>query len=412
MLMVQRHETNGDRPCAFVVSKLLAALPDDKDLREAVSVALAHPVKEVRMYAASGYREYFSSDSARLMKALSAFALGANRYRDLFDGEMKRPYLEREHKDCLHEALTETRGILLNDTPANPAPLNTLSLWDSGRDLYLSTIAVWLSRMPNTKEAETFFARLSAELIAAWKEEGTNDRMDLYSDEVSNFEETLACYLLNASENLAVVIVKQIADVFTKESKEPAGLMLGLMQYATTAQTIDRFWKLWKILADQAIVIPAAQYAGRHPRHTELLQRLYLDLQSPKKDTEEWPLMSNREDKLVWLYESLPTCSESTAFFLRYLNSYGEKAMPRALISIAKKILEDSTALHLGAANVQRLEGLLANRIFGTPVHLKSDPDVRKAVIAILDALVNLGSTAAFFMRDDFATPLRPDAAA
>jgi len=412
MLMMQNHDTNGDRACAFVVSKLLAASPDDAKLKQATALALTHPVKQVRIYAASGYPKYFSGDPVRLMKALSAFTAGAIKYRDLFDEEMARPFLERDTKDSLHEALTETREMLLKDTAANPSLLTKLSLWDSGRDLYFATIAVWLSRMPATKEAEEFFARISAELIAAWTKEGSDDRLDLYSDDVSNFEEALARYLLTAPESCAIAIVQKIAGVLTKESKEPAGLMLELMRWAANAESIDQFWKLWKILADQAIAIPAAHYVGRHSRHTDLLQRLYLDLLGSKKNAEEWPLITGREEKFVWLYDSLPTNSESTAFFLRYLESHGQKAMPRALTTIAKKISENSAAAHVTGANVQRIEALLANRIFGTPVYLKSDPDVRKAVITILDALVNLGSTAAFFMRDDFATPLRPDAAA
>jgi len=49
---------------------------------------------------------------------------------------------------------------------------------------------------------------------------------------------------------------------------------------------------------------------------------------------------------------------------------------------------------------------MLTPMVFGMPQELKSDPEVRAAVITILDALVDAGSAAAYLMRDDFATPL------
>jgi len=94
-----------------------------------------------------------------------------------------------------------------------------------------------------------------------------------------------------------------------------------------------------------------------------------------------------------------------------YLQAFGEKAMPKALVSLVAKVTEDSSAAHLNGNNVFLIEKLLSVRVFGTPVQLKSDPDVRVSVLRLLDALVNMGSAAAFFMRDDFVTPLRPEAA-
>ena len=51
------------------------------------------------------------------------------------------------------------------------------------------------------------------------------------------------------------------------------------------------------------------------------------------------------------------------------------------------------------------LEVLLQRHVYGRPLALKRDTDVRDAVLSLLDILVDKGSSAAFRMRDDFVTP-------
>ncbi len=60
----------------------------------------------------------------------------------------------------------------------------------------------------------------------------------------------------------------------------------------------------------------------------------------------------------------------------------------------------------MGRANtVFLLEGLLQRYVYGRPLELKREPELRDAVLALLDLLVENGSSAAFRMRDDFVTP-------
>ncbi len=52
------------------------------------------------------------------------------------------------------------------------------------------------------------------------------------------------------------------------------------------------------------------------------------------------------------------------------------------------------------------LEVLLQRYVYPKPLELKNNPELRDAVLALLDLLVEQGSSAAFRMRDDFVTPL------
>jgi hypothetical protein len=52
------------------------------------------------------------------------------------------------------------------------------------------------------------------------------------------------------------------------------------------------------------------------------------------------------------------------------------------------------------------LEVLLQRYVYGRPLELKRDSNLRDAVLFLLDLLVENGSSAAFRMRDDFVTPV------
>ena len=47
----------------------------------------------------------------------------------------------------------------------------------------------------------------------------------------------------------------------------------------------------------------------------------------------------------------------------------------------------------------------LQRYVYGRPAMLKTDPALRRDTLLILDMLVDAGSSAAYRMRDDFATP-------
>ena len=52
------------------------------------------------------------------------------------------------------------------------------------------------------------------------------------------------------------------------------------------------------------------------------------------------------------------------------------------------------------------LESLLQHYVYGRPLELKRQSDLREATLLLLDLLIENGSSAAFRMRDDFVTPV------
>ena len=94
-------------------------------------------------------------------------------------------------------------------------------------------------------------------------------------------------------------------------------------------------------------------------------------------------------------------------YYLRFLYHIGEQSLPEAFIRIAKRLQHGNPRQMMRKGNtVFLLEVLLQRYVYGRPLELKRESDLRQAVLFLLDILVENGSSAAFRMRDDFVTPV------
>jgi hypothetical protein len=92
---------------------------------------------------------------------------------------------------------------------------------------------------------------------------------------------------------------------------------------------------------------------------------------------------------------------------MRFLYHVGERSLPDAFVRVASALKRGNAPTMLRQTNtVFLLEVLLQRYVYGRPLELKRDPEVRQAVLFLLDVLVETGSSAAFRMRDDFVTPI------
>ncbi len=99
-----------------------------------------------------------------------------------------------------------------------------------------------------------------------------------------------------------------------------------------------------------------------------------------------------------------PTVLEKHLGFLYHV---GEQSLPDAFIRVAARLRSGEPQYLLSEANsIHLVEVLLQRYVYARPLELKKRKDLREAVLSLLDQLVEAGSSAAFRMRDDFATPV------
>jgi hypothetical protein len=107
------------------------------------------------------------------------------------------------------------------------------------------------------------------------------------------------------------------------------------------------------------------------------------------------------------LFEDLPASSTILDDYLRFLYHVGRQSLPDAFIRVAKRLQQGVPQQMMMKGNtIFLLESLLERYVYGRPVELKRQSDLREAVLLLLDLLVENGSSAAFRMRDDFVTPI------
>lgn len=169
----------------------------------------------------------------------------------------------------------------------------------------------------------------------------------------------------------------------------------------------DRFWALWGQFAD---AVRRANWLARidaeHPVGGEMMAATFLGVPW-KDDVRHWRSLEGHADRVHRLFEALPASSTVLDDYVRFLYHPGGQSLPGAFIRITGRLDADDPERLLRRPNtVFMLESLLRRHVYGRPLELKRQPDLRNAVLHLLDTLVENGSSAAFRMRDDFVTPL------
>ena len=119
-------------------------------------------------------------------------------------------------------------------------------------------------------------------------------------------------------------------------------------------------------------------------------------------DPGKLPLLVGHEDDVNVFVTRLPASPPVLKSYAHYLYSVGESALPDALTVVAGRLRVGGL---LDGGAVSYLAAVLQKQVYGQPQLLKANPVIREATLAILDRLVDAGSSAAYRMRDDFATP-------
>jgi hypothetical protein len=129
-----------------------------------------------------------------------------------------------------------------------------------------------------------------------------------------------------------------------------------------------------------------------------------------KENARHWSSLEGHVHRLHALFESLPPSATVLNGYLRFLYHVGEQSLPAAFVRVAQRLRAGNAQDMLKKGDtIFMLEVLLQRHVYGRPLELKRDAAIREAVLYLLDALVEDGSSAAFRMRDDFVTPASAD---
>lgn len=422
---VQRHEMGADRPCAWAAPLLLRdPLSPEGRARAAVAAALGltHPVTEVRSFAARGAgQNLWAADPALALKSANAVALEATLLEPAVELERDRLQAAGDF-NALHSggwfasvARAVAQDVRQRFVTANGIPADAIQTFDptqgSGIDPYVRILTI-LGEAPTEPVAVEEFTRLARTFVEWWQSDRTrrsrtedHPRRDHRAE--ATLTELLATFLLRVTPPVAREILQPILEVVDRHPDELARLLESMISVEDRDPNTPQFWAVWSLLADATRRARwVRSLVDDHPTGGDLVSALFLG-QWWKDGVRRWRSLEGHDRHVHALFNALPPSSTVLTYYVRFLYHVGEQSLPAAFVRVASRLTGPWRAAVLCRGNtIGRLETLFQRYVYAKPLELKREPALRAAVLALLDALVECGSSAAFRMRDDFVTPI------
>ena len=404
---------NGAVPAATVVPQIVmrSKAADRAAAVAALAAALTHPTRQVRLAAARGSRELWSEHRDFALRCVHALRVQAMTFQASFDADQAKPYRKRADTGKLRSrAASVARKIIRGRraVTANETSAFNLDGWFTA-DASI-TILIMLADAPAEQTTVESFAQVATTLVAWWEADhhDRSHRRESRSYETEDtLKELLAEGLFRVAEANATKIVQPLLDAVDAHADKVADILHDIITLEDGTHSTARFWFLWKLFADRvrtAKWLPNidAQHAwGRQLLDWVLLARGW------KESARHWTSLEGYAQNVHALFEQLPLSRAVLRRYLLFLYHIGEQSLPEAFIRLHAKMRGGNAPELLSEGDSAFvLESILLRYVYAKPFELKRRNDMRVAVLFLLDALVEAGSSAAFRMRDDFVTPL------
>jgi hypothetical protein len=415
---VQRFAMSADRPCAWVLPLLFGKVLGEAQhtrVNLASVIALTHAIDEVRWYAALGIgRNLWAVDRDLALHCVNALAAEAMLVQQAVDAERRRPHSERRQLGEIEaESAAVVRrqffeeGVITDNAYHVMDPTTWLGAEANGRILAI------LGQAPTETVAITAFERLTHTLVGWWDadddrhEDQQHERSERNYETESALTELLENFLLRTTIADATTIINPIIDAIDRHPDKVHWLLHGLIGVEDRQPNTLQFWSLWELFAHK---VRRAKWLPRiddeHARGGEMMSAIFLRSWW-KEEVRHWRSLEGHARHIHVLFEDLPASSTVLDDYLGFLYHVGEQSLPEAFIRIANRLQQGNPRQMMRKGNtIFLLEVLLQRYVYGRPLELKLQSELREAVLFLLDLLVENGSSAAFRMRDDFVTPV------
>lgn len=417
VMRVQRNSMSPDRPCAWVLPLLLGKPLDEASrsrVYRALVIALTHAIDEVRRYAAAGIGKHlWSVDPALALRCVNALATEAMLVQQGNDVNLSRPYPNRRQIDDIEaEAVSVVRQRFFEPDGISADAHQTFDPTQWFGAEANERILVILGQAPAEPAAVAAFGRLAYTLVGWWdidddRRRNRKEQRERNYETESTLRDLLQNFLLRASMAAAKVILQPILDAVDRHPDKVYWLLLGLIGIEDRHPNTPQFWSLWQLFADRVRRAPwLARIDDDYSDGSGMISAVFLGTRW-KEEVRHWRSLEGSAGHIHTLFEDLPASSTVLDDYLRFLYHIGEQSLPEAFIRIAKRLQYGDPRQMMRKGNtIFLLEVLLQRYVYGRPLELKRQSDLRKAVLFLLDLLVEHGSSAAFRMRDDFVTPI------
>ena len=398
-----------DRVCASVVP-VLAVHPrkvDGVDAMALLSLSLTHPIEEVSEYAFSGLGTFVGEEHRALVLKCVAAAAYRSRLTALWEKARRRRTMNAYGgEDPFGSIVPPVRAAIARGSLDVAKELGSLRFDEPLAGGAIRAVLTALERHSDWEESREFYSRIAHWLVDTWRADkhspdGTGRDYHLVYAAVQSLARFVLCLPWTEASRISAPVVDTVAD-----RREDAEHFVAALIMSADGNTNDCFWELWQRLADEIAGSPwGLGLTNAHSYGLGLLHTIFL-CRYWKEDVKHWNRLDGHAHRLDKLARNLPATVPVLFAYSDFLRTIGQQSLPGSFEVVAHVLAKgDAVRIATDSGVAFNLEILLRPFVYSQPHRLKTDPQLREAVLVILDALVAGGSPSAYRMRDDFVTP-------
>ena len=398
-----------DRHAAYVLPKILSYNQNNVEIMKAVIGTVTHSSLEVSTWAAKGIAKYLEPEHQNtVLSCIGAVAMHSNllvqdeqlqsqrRMQGIYDEcHNTKNIQERVRKECIQGSINTEQEL------ADIDPISGYGWYATER------ILAMLGTSPDFVLTKDIVTKTGQAVVKAWS--ATHEDHDTVVDSrpIISAVDKLAGIVLTMTPDTALHCCKPFLNA-VDEHPDKVDDFVGMLIIHEYGQNSDEtcFWTLWQAFAD-CIINARWSCSIRSSRSVgiKLIDKMLFGTYL-RDGLRDWHPLADHRQQINAFMTSLPAVPPVLKSFTHYIYHLWGRTLPDDFIVVADRLQAGNpTELLSERSTILYLESLLQQYVYGQPAVLKTDPDLRTAILVILDRLVDAGSSGAYRMRDDFVTP-------
>lgn len=412
---VQGFSMASSRAAAQVLPLLLDGT-DDRNrqrVREAIAAALTHGIREVREYAAMGVGRYLWERDAEFASSCIGGLLDlVELERRCYEAWKRQPFSSTHQlNDLVGKDIGSVRTRIASSIPWKKRSDNRIDLTEPFSARILPLIAAIISREEARPLAQDIMRQIAESFVRSWKKRQSrhDDRRNYEAESILKTQ--FAQFLVRCEPSVAIQLWTPLAEAISQSPDEVAEVFSRVISAEDAANRSDAFWSVWQETARHLSTAPRCSdhLADEDGDLAKLGSALLLDGIPWKDDARDWKPLHGHENDLRLFVKAFGSAPPLCKSFVRLLSSIGSVLLPDALVWLDECLRRgDPSAMIEDRNSLFNLARILTPLVFSQTGVLRKSPNLRTATLHILESMVELGSSAAFRMRDFLITPVAP----
>lgn len=246
-----------------------------------------------------------------------------------------------------------------------------------------------------------FLREISPALIEAFKNEDKDERLDYVLEQ--RFLDKFAYFVLYSPKEEIETYVKPFMELLGdfRRRRDVADVLEAFIIAEDTINQYEEFWDVWQVFYPKIVELCSDE---NHLRYAESIVYKYLLAIQWRKEAKEWHSLKDREKSFFKkVSEDMGGNAPVLYALAKLLNDIGSNFASEGIVWISNLLQKnpDLSRKELEVNTVYYLENLVRSYILKNRQKIKTDPQLKKQILIILDFLLEKASVTAYLLREN-----------